>query len=235
MPDTLSIRSYSTKPASHSHNYDQLVLPLSGVIAIRVGDFDGKVAPGECVIVRKHEEHFFAANPEARFVVADMHAMPHNLACFNGEVFALKRSFLTYLSFVGQQLEQQVNTELERAMFRTFYLLLAEQTLLPKVDNRIGSSLMFIEQNIQHQLSITMLAKVACLSSTQFKVLFKKQTGLTAMAYVAKLRMEKAQALLVHTDYSLQMVAEMVGYSELSTFSRKFSQQFGLSPGKFKK
>ena len=85
------------------------------------------------------------------------------------------------------------------------------------------------------QLQIKSLAKVAFLSETQFKKLFKQQTGMTVMEYVTKLRMEKAQALLTHTDYSLQIVGEKVGYSELSSFSRKFSQYFNLSPTQFKK
>ena len=57
---------------------------------------------------------------------------------------------------------------------------------------------------------------------------------MTVMKYVTKLRMEKAQALLTHTDYPLQIIGEKVGYKELSAFSRKFSQYFGLSPTKFK-
>ena len=68
-----------------------------------------------------------------------------------------------------------------------------------------------------------------------FKKLFKIQTGMTVMKYVTKLRMEKAQALLTHTDYPLPIIGEKVGYKEPSAFSRKFSQYFGLSPTKFKK
>ena len=76
---------------------------------------------------------------------------------------------------------------------------------------------------------------VAFLSETQLKKLFKQQTGFTIMKYVTKLRMEKAQALLTHTDYPLQIIGEKVGYKELSAFSRVFSQHIGLSPSNFKK
>nr|WP_246261342.1 helix-turn-helix transcriptional regulator [Alteromonas ponticola] len=93
---------------------------------------------------------------------------------------------------------------------------------------------MFIEKHLDEKLTISQLASVACLSDTQFKLLFKQHTGLTAMSYITKLRMEKAQALLTHTDYSLQHIGERVGFAELSTFSRKFSRYFGLSPTQFK-
>ncbi len=42
--------------------------------------------------------------------------------------------------------------------------------------------------------------------------------------------MEKAKALLTHTDLPVQLIAERVGYTDLSAFSRRFSIHFGLSP-----
>lgn len=235
MKNQVSIRSYSTKPISHSHDYNQLVLPLRGVINIRVGRFNGKVAPGECVVVKTHEQHLFTADSDARFVVVDMDTLPTNILLSQRIVFATNKSLKSYLTFIESQLENKVNTRLEVAMFEMFYLLLAEQLILPKVDNRIGTAIALIEQNIAENLQIKHLSKSAFLSETQFKKLFKEQTGLSTMKYVTKLRMEKAQALLTHTDYPLQIIGEKVGYKELSAFSRKFSQYFGLSPAKFKK
>lgn len=235
MRNLLSIRSYSTKPVSHSHYFNQLVLPLRGVINICVGNFRGKVAPGECVVVKSHEEHLFTADSNARFVVADMDNLPQNISSSECIVFATNIPLNSYLTFIERQLENKINAQLEQAMFEVFHLLLAEQPLLPKVDNRISTAISFIEKNISEQLQIKYLAKAACLSETQFKKLFKQHTGLTVMKYVTKLRMEKAQALLTHTDYPLQIIGENIGYKELSAFSRKFSQYFGFSPTKFKK
>lgn len=234
MKNLLSIRSYSTKPVCHFHQYHQLVLPLRGVIKIQVGNFNGKVAPGECVVVKAEEEHLFNADVEARFVIADMKSLPSNISSSQNVVFAINKPLISYLTFIENQLEKQINPRLEQAIFETFNLLLTEQALLPKLDHRIGASILFIEQNIAEKLQIKHLAEVAFLSETQFKKLFKKQTGMAAMKYVTKLRMEKAQALLAHTDYPLQIVGEKVGYKELSAFSRKFSQYFGLSPTNFK-
>lgn len=235
MLDALCIRSYSTKPTNHSHDYYQLVLPLRGVIVIKVGSFSGRVAAGECVVVRKHEAHLFNANPEALFVVADMSELPENINFFDGTVFTISKSLSCYLSFIEAQLQLQLNAELERSMYKTFYLLLAEQELLPKLDSRIVSAMRYIQENLQETLTINLLAKVACLSGTQLKFLFKKQTGLTINSYITKLRMEKAQAVLRHTDFTVQLVGEMVGYPELSAFSRKFTQYFGFPPTHFKK
>ncbi|MBU2923613.1 AraC family transcriptional regulator [Colwellia sp. 4_MG-2023] len=235
MKNLLSIRSYSTKPTLHSHSFHQLVLPLRGVINISVGNFSGKVAPSECVVVKANEEHLFTADSEARFVVVDMESLPFNISSSQCLVFTINTSLRSYLTFIENQLENTVNAQLEQAMFELFSLLLAEQALLPKVDNRIGMAISFIENNIADHLKIKRLAESAFLSETQFKKIFKQQTGMSVMKYVTKLRMEKAQALLTHTDYPLHIIGEKIGYKEPSTFSRKFSQYFGLSPTKFKK
>lgn len=235
MSNTLSIRSYSTKPTTHAHSFNQLVLPLRGAIDITVGAFNGKVTPKECVIIKTNENHLFKAHMDARFVVADMNELPPNIASSPQVVFAISDALINYLTFIESQLEQQVNHKLEQAMFHTFYLLLEEQSLRPKVDHRIGRALHHIEQNIAQRIHVKQLAQIAYLSETQFKKLFKLQTGFTTVQYITKLRMEKAQALLKHTDYPLQIIAEQVGYGQISAFSRKFSQYFGLSPSQFSK
>ena len=232
MKNTLSIRSYSRDKKGHTHPFHQLVLPLRGAITIDVDGFAGKVTPGECVVIKKGNEHHFTSDTEARFVVADMAKLPENILLSEVIVFSINQSLFRFLSFMEAQLEQQVNAELERISYLMFFELLSKQMLLKQLNHRIREAVEFIETHITEALPIDRLASISCLSSTQFKKLFKSQVGLTAAQYVTKLRMEKAQALLIHTDYPLQIVAERVGYTDFTAFSRRFSQYFGLSPSK---
>ncbi len=233
MTNSLSIRSYNRMRKGHQHGFHQLVLPLRGVINIEVGAFAGKVTPGECVVVKAGEMHHFDADTQAKFVVADMDTLPEPLATSNCIVFSISPPLLRFLSFVEEQLNYQVNTAVEDLMFSTFYQLLAEQPLLKLVEPRIKAVLQYMEKHLAEQLAIANLSGVACLSPTQFKKVFKEQTGQTVTQYITRLRMEKAQAMLLHTDSPMQIVAEKVGYSDLSAFSRRFSRYFGLPPSKF--
>lgn len=233
MPNHLSIRSYSRQRRGHSHDYHQLVLPLRGVINIEVENYCGKVAPGECVVIRAGEIHHFTANEEARFVVADLSELPENLAQSECLVFSITPPLISYLNFIEKQLEHQVNPELEQSMFKTFVILLGEQGMSKQLDHRIRAVLEYVLDHLADKLVIEVLAKVACLSPTQFKKLFKEQVGLTVLQYITNERMEKAKALLMHTDYPIQLVAEQVGYEDLSAFGRRFSSHFGLSPREF--
>ncbi|SHO55108.1 helix-turn-helix domain-containing protein [Vibrio quintilis] len=233
MTDSLSIRSYCRQKNGHRHDFYQLVLPLRGVINMEVGAFQGKVIPGECVVVMSGEMHYFSAQEEAKFVVADLSQLPEQITDAATKVFSLTPPLLHFLNFIEQQLKYQVNADIEQLMLNTFRRLLAEQRLIQKFDHRIRNVLEYMEMNLSQPLSIDRLSAVACLSPTQFKKIFKQQTGLSVTQYLIQLRMEKAQALLLHTDYPVQRVAEAVGYTDLSAFSRRFSLHFGLSPSKY--
>jgi transcriptional regulator GlxA family with amidase domain len=139
-----------------------------------------------------------------------MHRLPENLHATDSCVFRISAPLLQYLSFVETQLGHQVNDALEQSMFATFALLLAEQRLLPQVDRRIRQVLQVIDMRLSERLTLDELAQTACLSETQLKKLFRQQIGLSVMQYLTRVRMEKAKALLQHTDYSVQRIAEQV-------------------------
>lgn len=232
MSDSLSIRSYSRQTVGHTHDFHQLVLPLSGVINIRAGEVSGKVAPGECVVIRSGTEHHFTAEEQARFVVADLHALPDNLSPAKASVFSVSKPMSALLEFVASQLEYRVSKQVEVSMMHTFIAVLSEQQQGHSLDLRIRNVVEYIDSRLDQPLVVSQLASVACISATQFKKAFREQMGQTPARYITQLRMEKARALIIHTDMPMQRVAEAVGYQDFSAFSRRFSQFFGLPPSR---
>ncbi len=233
MENSLSIRSYTKQRRSHAHSYHQLVLPIQGVISIELAGYKGKVAVGECVVIQSGVQHHFMADEAARFIVADMQTLPANLVAVDYIVFPVTPPLLSFLYFVEKQLEYQVDTTVEESIFRLFYLLLGQQGFKQPVDARISAVQAFITARLSANLPISELAKIACLSPTQFKKRFRQDLGISVHQYITEQRMEKAKALLTHTDLPVQLIAEQVGYNDVSAFSRRFSAFFGLSPRKF--
>ncbi len=63
--------------------------------------------------------------------------------------------------------------------------------------------------------------------------LFKKEMGLTPLEYMTRMRMKKAESLLLSMgaqDYSVAEVATLCGYEDPLYFSRVFKKTFGVSP-----
>lgn len=230
MVDSLSIRAYTPTVRSHEHRFHQIVLPLRGVIEIRVDGNEGVVGVGQAVIIKKGLSHSFKAESKSRFLVADLDELPGN-AHLHGTPFAtISRALQSFCQFVDVQLQHETNPDLEQSMVGLFKQLLNAQKFLPKIDNRMSRVLAHIEDHLGTVCSLEELASIANLSKSQFKVAFKAQTGRSSGEYLMVRRMEKARALLTHSDLPVALIAEKVGYTNQSAFSRRFSSYFGEPP-----
>lgn len=78
--------------------------------------------------------------------------------------------------------------------------------------------------------SIEKLARVALMSETKLKNVFKKAFGMGMYEYYQKNRMHKAKELLSSGKYSVSEVGVMIGYQNLSNFSRAFKKEFDFLP-----
>ena len=99
----------------------------------------------------------------------------------------------------------------------------------------ISKSLEYINQHYADDLTLTEIAGYIGLNETYFSHLFKKTTGVNFTDYVNSLRIDKAKEILRTEDYSIYQVAEKVGYTNISYFSRIFKQWVGVGPFEYKK
>lgn len=97
-----------------------------------------------------------------------------------------------------------------------------------------------IEQTTNHILahytehfSIDDLARRSGLSSSHFRLLFKKITGMTAVQYQNHIRINKAKDLLMSGECNVTEAALSVGFQDIYYFSRLFKQLTGESPSHY--
>jgi AraC-like DNA-binding protein len=89
----------------------------------------------------------------------------------------------------------------------------------------------FIRAHIAERLTLEDLASQARLSKYHFARRFKKVTGQTPMGLVNQMRIEKARALILQTDFTLEAVARQVGLADASHLSHLFRRLTGAPPG----
>ena len=94
--------------------------------------------------------------------------------------------------------------------------------------------LMFIQTNLQNDISISELACKACLSRDHFTRIFKSIIGMAPYEFIIRKRIEKAQFLLLTTNMTQDQIVAETNFKSLSYFSRMFKKYTSYTPGGFR-
>ena len=93
----------------------------------------------------------------------------------------------------------------------------------------LHQALNYINQNFQEPIDIDRLGKMACMSRSKFFKIFKQSLGCTPAEYIIQRRIEQACQLL-KAGKSVTQAAFDSGFTNMSHFTRRFAQRFGVSP-----
>ncbi len=95
---------------------------------------------------------------------------------------------------------------------------------------KVNSAVKFIHENYDKALTTRQLAELVHLSEGYFCQLFREVTGRTAIEYLNRLRIDKAEKLLRKTSLSVTEVASACGFDDANYFSRMFKKIKGENP-----
>jgi len=100
---------------------------------------------------------------------------------------------------------------------------------------RINRVIDYIEKNIDKDLSLDNLAKVANFSRFYFHRIFRAMVGETLNHFILRIRTEKAAAqLIVNPKKSITEIAFDCGFSGSATFARAFKETFQMSASEWR-
>lgn len=117
-------------------------------------------------------------------------------------------------------------------------LLLVEKQEKPKTvqySDRLVSVLKHVEDNLQDQITLEEISKLACMTNHSFCRFFKNRTGKTFFRYLVEVRIEHACKLLHSDDRTISEVASLSGYNSDSYFCKVFREHTGQSPYQYKR
>src|SRR5580658_923934 len=100
---------------------------------------------------------------------------------------------------------------------------------------RIDRVIDYLRGNLDRQVKLEELAKVACFSEFHFHRIFGAVSGESLNDFTNRLRLEKAARLLRFSDQNLTDIALDCGFSSSATFSRAFRSGYDNSPSQFRK
>ncbi|MGX6978816.1 AraC family transcriptional regulator [Vagococcus elongatus] len=93
----------------------------------------------------------------------------------------------------------------------------------------------YLETNYQEKITLESVAQEVGFNPQYFSRFFKKNTGITFMAFLTEYRINMAKSILSSEDLPMIEVAEKSGFNSVKTFHHVFKEYVGLSPKKYQK
>lgn len=93
----------------------------------------------------------------------------------------------------------------------------------------------YISENLSDKLELKKLTAIFGVSDTYLQKSFRAVYGMPVAAFIRVQKMQKAAQELIHTNKSIDEIAERFGYVNESKFSAVFKKLMGDSPSVFRK
>lgn len=178
--------------------------------------------------------------------IVDVCSQKYILPVLNGDVFfepfcqkdaAIKGALEIIKSlYLSQQFgyELTIKKELFVILERIYELNIVKENKLTSEMTLIKNILSDLENNFCEEVYIHQIANKLNYSESHISKSFKAYTGVTIMDYVLNLRLCKAAELLLIGDLNVSETALSVGFNNMSYFSKRFIQKYGVSPKEYK-
>lgn len=222
---------------------------ISGVGTLRYENRVMKVRPGEAMLVIVPHNHrywvepgesweFFWISMQGREALR-IHEMILNA---RGPVIRLNASTVDRLAACCLKLIQgqgeipgaasAIAYEAAMALFDDTF---GPAEIFPASENSLARAVQYVAANLNGELDVEVLAKVAGLSRAHFSRSFAEMTGLAPAQYVLQERMKRAaKLLLANRDLPVKEIAALTGIPDNNYFAKVFRRTYGISPTDFR-
>ncbi len=223
----LSLRSYGTRMVTHTHDFNQLVFPVTGSMETRVGATAGEISCNSLAVIARGASHSFRGFGDNRFLVLDVESPSVGA----GPVFrALDRTLGDLVRYAAAEVATgKLGADTE---FHVAALLVARirQDGAARSARPIARALSLMAAQYGRDLSIATLAEEAGLGISRFHEAFRHETGKTPAGMLRDIRLAKAAAMLRETDRSIADIALTVGFSDQTALTRCFRRFRATTP-----
>jgi len=98
----------------------------------------------------------------------------------------------------------------------------------------VASAKEFVQSHVEETISLEQVVDHVHVSRFYFCKLFKKSTGLTLTEYIARVRVEKAKALLSDPSRRISEIVFASGFGSIPRFNSVFKRHVGMPPSEYR-
>ena len=243
---------------SHSHNYYEICIVLSGQGTFKHGSDTYNLKEGMLFLANKNIVHEISS-----FETKDLYIIffnfnftqiadsnySHEERMINNfleshiiileEVYGL---FHYFPLLNGRESNHQEFNYIRNTLLKTLILEYITRLTYPGTITSSGKSInnaitlqaeSFIDDNLNRKISVKEIASCCHVSERNLRRLIKKYYNYTVTQLIRQKKMNKAQTML-NMGFAVHKTSEECGYDDISYFTRVFKKYYGLSPRDFK-
>lgn len=229
-------RGWDMSRHSHEEGEHEMILVLRGVIETR---FDDGVLVGRRGDVLwypeglAHEERALGSDLLETMFITWMPAAPCEVPGRHGhdEHGRIEMLFrwVAELAPPANDADRNMVNLLMKAILHEYH-----QLQRPAGDQMEALLRRFLHNHLTEALSLEDLADAVGMTKYHFARTFRELTGYPPMAYLRRMRVEAAAALLLNTPLPLKAIAPQVGFGDEYHLSRVFSREMGIAPSQYR-
>jgi two-component system response regulator YesN len=98
----------------------------------------------------------------------------------------------------------------------------------------VNSICNYVLENVDAQVSLSIVANKLFMNKTYISELFKQKTGIGFVEYIRNVKMERAKRLINEGNLKIYEIGEELGYKDIEYFSRQFKKYTGFTTIEFR-
>ena len=230
------------------HNY-MLFYICDGRLSLRSGSQTMVASAGQVGFLNCHEPHEYHTIGNTEFVW--LHLDGSNTADFYQQAVQMHGGFVFDTPY-AEQIKNGIyeivfafrneQTLSEVRLSQKLYTLLtamvdtaSQEAGQTEENDTVSKAMHFIQEQYMNPISLLDVATHVNMSQFHFSRLFKKDCGYSPHECLILTRLNRAKHLLRTTGLPVKVIAQKVGYQNVSSFTNAFTDRVGISPTLFRK
>ena len=227
------------KTGHHSHIDWEWILTLNGSCDVVIEDTYYPCRKGTVISIPPEIVHYNANNNNATHIGIRIRnfisPVGNRVSVFQDDSAG---TFASIAEIAFRQFYQNNTTEVTNALCQALYAMFFHTDSVSIENIEIEKAIHLFDASFTNpEFSAADIISQSYYSEAHFRMLFKKETGMTPVEYLTKLRINYAKNLLSTKAFphaSLSEIALYSGFYDSRYFSRIFKKNYGCSPAKFR-
>jgi len=145
----------------------------------------------------------------------------------------ISNELLNICEDINNNISHKYEQKIKSVMVKLFNDYTNKNNTIIKEKELANNIKLYIYDNIDNKINLDDISKYLAYDSRHIIRVFKKQFGLSPMAYIQNIKINSSKNLLLN-DNSLCDTANKSGFYDQSHFSKNFKKVFAITPGKYK-